>query len=171
MDLREYMLGRLKPGFAVLDCCQGDMVIWRRLRQRFECRYTGLDVKPAPHRLVIDSVRIVETSAAWYDVIDVDTYGSPWKHYAHICAKNPKKPQVVFLAVGIVKVMGVNFDHLASESLGIKWWMPSVLGTWICHEQEQAIIHAMANQHGRKIKELYAAEPGKHARYYGVVLK
>ncbi|HZU48538.1 MAG TPA: hypothetical protein VFA16_15010, partial [Mycobacterium sp.] len=82
LGLRRHFLRRYhmenKP--MVLDCCQGDGIIWRKLRQEFECDYWGVDVKPKRGRLSIDSVRILAQPGWPHDVLDIDTYGSPWRH-------------------------------------------------------------------------------------------
>jgi hypothetical protein len=83
LELRRYFLRKYHgDGLArVLDCCQGSGLLWGTLRQEFECEsYWGLDLKRKPGRLSIDSSRVLAQPGWPQDVIDIDTYGSPWKH-------------------------------------------------------------------------------------------
>lgn len=118
LALRRYFLQRYhSDGSAqVLDCCQGDGVIWRTLREEFPVRsYWGVDTKVKKGRISVDSARILGQPGWPQTVIDVDTYGSPWKHWVAILA-NLARPITVFLTIGQWQ-MGV--DRLLLESLGL----------------------------------------------------
>lgn len=85
LDLRRYFLKKYHAGSPpkVFDCCQGSGVIWGHLKREFElASYWGVDLKPKKGRLKIDSVRVLQQSGWDFDVIDVDTYGMPWKHWS-----------------------------------------------------------------------------------------
>jgi hypothetical protein len=127
LELRRYFLREYHPGAAVaigasdeprprvLDCCQGDKALWSELQKEFAVRYVGVDVKPKKGRLRIDSARLLDQDGWGYDVIDVDTYGSPWKHWFAIL-KHGKKSITVFLTIGIVNIGGIS-SQADSETL------------------------------------------------------
>lgn len=102
LDLRRHFLNKYhkdKPP-RVLDCCQGDGVIWSTLRREFAiASYWGVDIKRKDGRLKIDSARILSQPGWTQDIIDIDTYGSPWKHYSAI-KHTISKPATVFLTIG-----------------------------------------------------------------------
>jgi len=84
----------------VLDCCQGSGVLWANLRREYRVgRYTGLDVKPKPGRLKVDSERVVGRMSPSYNVIDIDTYGSPIWHWLNLLPKLTRRT-AVFLTWG-----------------------------------------------------------------------
>ena len=100
----------------VLDCCSGDGVIWRRLRREFKiATYWGVDLKAKKGRLRMDSVRILRQPGWPQDVVDVDTYGSPWKHFDAILGAL-QRPTTVFLTVGQWQ-MGT--DQVILDALGL----------------------------------------------------
>lgn len=102
LSLRRELLRPLaarKPDFSVLDCCAGSGLLWHELKREFPAaRVTPLDFKAAPGRLKIKSERFLEVNAD-FDVIDVDTWGSPWAHFKAIL-EAPKRERVVFLTYG-----------------------------------------------------------------------
>jgi hypothetical protein len=102
LDLRRHFLRKYHAGGdgRVFDCCQGDGVLWRTLRQEFAlANYWGVDVKKKTGRLQIDSARILAQPGWREDIIDVDVYGSPWGHWEGIAA-NIDHPATVFLTIG-----------------------------------------------------------------------
>jgi hypothetical protein len=106
----------------VLDCCQGSAVMWTTLQQDHVIRsYWGVDLKPKKGRMKIDSVRILQQRGWPQNVVDVDTYGSPWKHWFAIL-DNLTQPTTVFLTIGstmfkgstdsaVLAAIGCTFDH------------------------------------------------------------
>lgn len=105
------------PGFTVMDCCAGSGQIWGELRNEYECRYWGIDVKRKNGRLKAQSERILEAGAT-ADVIDVDTYGSPWKHWfallPHLTGQT-----LVFLTVGSTHTG--NQQSIALDAAGLNF--------------------------------------------------
>lgn len=101
LQLRRYFLHKYhRDGANVFDCCQGSGLLWRTLRAEFPVNgYWGVDLKQKKGRLKIDSVRILQQEGWNQDVIDVDTYGSPWKHWMAMMP-NVKQPTTVFLTIG-----------------------------------------------------------------------
>ena len=119
LKLRRYFLRKYHADDPpdVLDCCQGGGVLWQTLRRAFEVRsYWGVDVKPKKGRLKIDSVRILAQPGWPQNVVDIDTYGSPWKHW-NAMMPNVSRPTTIFLTIGqwqmgtdktILSALGVN---------------------------------------------------------------
>jgi hypothetical protein len=102
LALRRYFLEKYhNDGSArVLDCCMGSGLLWKSLRLDHPvAKYVGLDVKPKKGRLKIDSVRYLDAGGWDHDVIDIDTYGSPWKHWFAVLA-HVSQPTTVFLTIG-----------------------------------------------------------------------
>lgn len=103
LAIRRYMLDKYHQGepLRVFDCCQGEGKIWGVLRNEYEVQtYWGVDVKPKRGRLKIDSIRILQAGLKNENVVDIDTYGEPWNHYAELCDKLVQ-PTTVFLTCGI----------------------------------------------------------------------
>ena len=98
---RHFMRTYHADGLArVFDCCQGSGTIWGRLRREFTvARYWGADQKRRAGRLKIDSARVLEAPGWSDDVLDVDTYGAPWRHWWAIL-EHGRGPLTVFLTVG-----------------------------------------------------------------------
>lgn len=102
LALRRYFFQKYHSAAAphVFDCCQGSQVIWSQLKSEFTlASYWGVDIKPKKGRLKIDSARVLDQPGWNFDLIDVDTYGSPWKHYAAI-QQHATKAVTVFLTIG-----------------------------------------------------------------------
>lgn len=99
LKLRIELIRSFHPGsFDVLDCCQGSGRIWSYLERKFPCEVWGVDRKPEKGRLALDSVRILDAGILC-DVIDVDTYGSPWDHWFALLP-HVRRPVTVFLTLG-----------------------------------------------------------------------
>ena len=141
LNLRRHFLNKYSGPHLVLDCCQGSGSIWGTLKSEFEIKsYLGVDVKPKKGRLKIDSLKLCQQPGLVQNVIDVDTYGSPWKHYEAVCA-NAVHATTIFLTWGTVIQSG---DSMIARSLGIdqlrpkppqmclsfltRWALPFVLG-------------------------------------------
>lgn len=102
LELRRYFLRKYHAETppAVLDCCQGEGLLWRALRKEFPvANYWGVDLKPRRGRLSLDSVRILAQPGWTQDVVDIDTYGSPWDHWRALLPR-VARPTTVFLTVG-----------------------------------------------------------------------
>lgn len=102
LDLRRHFLRRYHAdGSArVMDCCSGGGLLWHALRREFVvASYWALDTKPKRGRLAIDSSRVLAQSGWSENVIDIDTYGFPWNHYAAALA-SVAGPTTFFLTVG-----------------------------------------------------------------------
>lgn len=128
LELRRHFLRRYHAATPpdVFDCCQGSGLLWNQLREEFPvASYWGVDLKPKPGRLKVDSVRVLQQPGLAANVIDVDTYGEPWKHWKALLP-NITRPTTVFLTMGfgMGKAMSVvSIDQL--RSVGI-WQMPGL---------------------------------------------
>ena len=168
--LRRYFLDKCfgKNEFAVLDCCQGSQVIWGTLRREYKCRYMGVDIKSKEGRLKIDSKRLLQINADKFDVIDIDTYGSP---LLHITALIPlvKKRVILFLTYGQVRMGGGNFDHSIKNILGFNFEVPNSIGVSLQLRLFDELVSGVISP-GATIDECLEAPRSSHARYLGLVV-
>ncbi len=119
LALRRYFMRKYHAdGQArVFDCCQGSAKLWTALRREFQIEsYWGVDFKKKAGRLQIDSARILAQPGWREDVIDIDTYGSPWKHWDGVLA-NSRHSCTVFLTLGQA-FFGT--DRRVLEALGVQ---------------------------------------------------
>lgn len=156
---------------AVFDACQAGGLLWGVLRREYpNVRYWGVDIQKKSGRLAVDSVRILSQDNLPFDVIDVDTYGSPWSHWLAMLP-NIKRPTTVFLTLGHVggindigndalKLMGVG-DILPKIPTSLRW----KLAAWA----DTRMLSA-AMSYGLEIIEAIESTAGPNARYIGVRL-
>lgn len=106
----------------VFDCCQGEGRIWKTLRSEFEvASYWGVDLKPKPGRMRVDSARVLATPGLRANVVDADTYGQPWTHWMALLP-NVKGAVSVFMTWG---QMALSAPHLPSlHAIGIPFKLP-----------------------------------------------
>jgi hypothetical protein len=172
LALRRHFLARYHAGTrpSVIDCCQGDGVTWKTLRKEFACAYFGADVKPKKGRLKIDSSRILAQPGWSYDVIDVDTYGTPWAHWDGIL-RHLRGSTTVFLTSGRVIIGGGSpASRQELDALGITFDVPAAFGAPIA---SLAVDYLLANvlTHGITVVEAVESTAGRHARYFGLRLE
>jgi hypothetical protein len=174
LHLRRYFLKKYhaatKP--VVLDCCQAGGVLWSALRDEFEVKYLGVDRVGKKGRLAIDSARLLMLPGLPYDVIDVDTYGSPWQHWKNLLP-NLAQPTTVFLTLG--KAGGLtSVDSAVIQSLGLqrmKRAIPQAL-RWKLDQLAVDSCLSLAYHYGIKINEaLECIPPSTNARYFGLRLE
>jgi hypothetical protein len=106
LELRRHFLRRYharERPITVLECCQGRGVLWSHLAREFPVRLWGLDLKPRRGRLKVDSTRILAAGGYSETVIDIDTYGYPWKHWSALL-QTLDHPATIFLTVGSSKL-------------------------------------------------------------------
>lgn len=175
VDLRMHFLKKYHPiGTArVLDCCMGSGQIWNRLRTEWTlAEYVGLDLKHKKGRLKIDSSRYLEAGGWEHDCIDIDTYGSPWKHWINVL-KFAQIPCTVFLTVGRGGPLGVRLSNIEIDSMGII--MPTIkkLGGGITHNLSDLSIRsclALCLKTFYVVEAIEAINEG-NARYFGIRLE
>lgn len=168
LSLRRYFLSRYADSRKVLDCCQGNGVLWHRLRSEYQLEeYWGVDVKPRAGRLRVDSARILVQPGWTANVIDIDTYGSPWQHWKALLP-NVTRPVTVFLTSGTVGVMIKSKYEL--ESIGLRGMpVPDTLA-WAIHDQALPYCLHRASDAGLEIIEAKYAR-SQNATYVGVRLE
>jgi hypothetical protein len=175
LALRRHFLRAYHPAGErhVLDCCQGGGLLWKQLEKEFPLdSYLGLDLKPKKGRLKLDSIRFLDQAGWTQNVIDVDTYGSPWKHWFALL-RNAREACTVFLTLGLVKVGGGNFDRSLLPIIGLtltKLELPNSLGVKVAALSVQAALTA-PSAHGLRLVEIQEAPASPHARYFGVRLE
>lgn len=176
LDLRRHFLSRYHADIppAVFDCCQGDGTLWGKLRAEFLVRsYWGVDLKPKKGRIKVDSVRVLECGGWDFDVIDADTYGSPWKHYAALLPR-VRKPVTVFLTLGFGRQPeGSSVCRYSLEAIGLAplWNISPITLFSKCHSLFPVACIARALDLGLRIVEATEAESHGNARYFGVRLE
>jgi len=168
LDLRRHMLNRFHAELPphVFDCCQGSSVMWSQLREEYNlASYWGVDLKPKKGRMKIDSNRIL-CQAGWnFDVIDVDTYGSPWKHYSSVVA-NATKPCTVLLTIGSTMHKG-STDKQCLKILGLDTLK---IPESFCRKLDELAFSTMlsyADNYGTIVYLVEAVSTG-NARYVGL---
>ena len=168
LELRRYFLSKYYDAPThVLDCWQGGGVMWSRLRQEFPVSsYWGLDLKPKKGRLKLDSVRVLAQPGWPQNVIDIDTYGSPWKHWSAMLP-NVTKPITVFLTIGQWQ-MGT--DNNILRALGLDGFrVPPGISVKL-HSLGLVYLLAECRQYGLQITEAVESLSDGSARYLGVRL-
>ncbi len=124
VELRRHFVDRYHPvgtPIRIFDCCQGSGTVWNAVLPLFperEFRYWGVDVKPKAGRLKIDSARVLQQPGWKEDIVDIDTYGAPWKHWFGMLP-NLAQDITVFLTIGSVGVRTEKMDKLALQNMGL----------------------------------------------------
>jgi hypothetical protein len=172
--LRRYMLDKYHTGcrIDVMDCCQGSGALWNLLKNEYECRYVGYDIKPKKGRLKIDSRRVLDVPGIQASVVDIDTYGEPWGHYFRLL-KNYNTPLTVFLTYGLIRIGGGNVSKAALEAIGLarlKGVCPQPILTRAA-ENNVSYCLAACYKYGITIVEAVEAFPRRGARYFGLRLE
>lgn len=164
-------------GLAVLDCCQGSGVIWGRLKREFRCgRYWGFDLKEKAGRVRADSALALATPglASSYDVVDVDTYGHPWKHWSALLP-NLTRPTTVFLTWGQQSFRGPDLESLQVLGLTFPGGLPRSmgLGKSFLELAIRARVFQQPASHGHRVVEAREAISPRSGgtRYIGVRLE
>lgn len=173
LDLRRHLLRKYhQQPFSVFDCCQGDARLWTKLRTEFSVsRYWGVDHIPKAGRLKIDSARVLSQPGWDDDVIDVDTYGSPWAHWIGIL-QNLKSHGTIFLTIGKPMPMAGsrNLSRLEMDVIGLKLKTVPRTITARLNELATEFMLGMALENFIIQEAVEAMNPGGTARYIGLRL-
>lgn len=166
LELRRYFLRKYHADPPdVLDCCQGEGVLWSQLRREFAvASYWGLDLKPKKGRLKLNSARILQQGGWPQNVIDIDTYGSPWKHWDAMVF-NVVRPLTVFLTIGQWQA-GTDRKILEALGLGELKVPPGIA----CKLHQLGLRYLLCRD-GIRIIEAVEAKSNGSARYVGVRLE
>lgn len=172
LKLRRYFLEKYhSDGSAkVFDCCQGGGVMWTALRRTHPVTsYWGVDVKPKKGRLKIDSVRVLQQGVS-HDVIDIDTYGSPWKHWFAMLPK-VTKPVTVFLTIGSTMFKGAT-DSSVLAALGCTFTQINLPKSFYGFLDEIGVNYCLAKGCDcATIAEAVEVSSTGNARYIGIRLE
>jgi hypothetical protein len=122
IKLRKYFLDKYHANGCrlVLDCCQGEGAIWKQIRKTHHVdRYWGLDQKRKPGRLKIDAARVLAQPGWTENIIDIDTYGSPWNIWDSMLP-NISRDTTVYLTIGqlITGTVG-SLSNSALKAMGL----------------------------------------------------
>lgn len=175
LALRRHFLRRYhrRPP-RVFDCFQGSGLLWLKLGSEFDlASYWGVDLKPKKGRLKIDSARVLEQRGWEADVVDLDAYGSPWTHWAHLVRTFEGQAVTVFLTVGMVRIGGGNFDRSVLDLTGCRFRrlvLPKGLGVRLSDHVLGSAL-GVARDAGLEAVEVQEAFPQGRARYLGVRLQ
>jgi hypothetical protein len=172
--LRRYFMHKYHDdGSArVLDCCMGSGFLWREIRKCLPVsEYLGLDLKPKKGRLKIDSARYLEAGGWDHDVIDIDTYGAPWKHWIQVLHHAPC-PVTVFLTNGINRTGGGGtLGKEAISAMGLQSLnIPNSIQGHLNQISVSYCLSACYDYGMIPIEAVEAASTG-NARYFGVRLR
>lgn len=170
LDLRRSFLREYNPDkpLSVVDCFSGEEeAIWTQLRSEFNVgAYLALDIKPKRNRLKLDSLRYLQTQNWTHDVIDLDAYGSPWRHWHGVLKRG--LDCTVFLTVGSTGFRSQQTEAL--QTLGITFPVPIGFHAGL----EQLVITAnlgLALDRFEVLRAAQAENPGGNALYFGLRLK
>lgn len=151
----------------VVDCCMGSGFIWGVLKKEFNLSsYVGLDLKPKKGRLKIDSARYLEAGGWKHNCIDIDTYGSPWKHWLAVL-NFAEWPVTVFLTIGLIRIGGGgSMQKEALKIIGIPKKTPvGIIGSLHDYACNCCLAEALKRF---DIVEAIEAESNGSARYIGI---
>lgn len=169
LTLRRYLLDKYHCGGKtadVLDCCQGDGVLWGKLKTTHKPRrYMGVDVKPRRGRIKIDSAKLLMTSFS-HNFIDVDMHGAPWRHW-FFAIQNATQPTTFALTHGRTGVQtGGSPEALAAMGLTVS--VPKTLGNRLAWDVSLPYCLAAAEDYGWKIVEAVSVGGHTNCKFIGV---
>lgn len=152
----------------VLDCFAGYGVMWGELRREFQlAAYTPIEMRKIPGRLPMDSLRYLSAGGWSHNVIDLDAYGSPWKHFFAMLPQI-KAASTVFLTIGSTGIGTI--DRALFRAAGVAFEVPSGLHASL---SDRLLSFGLAAplRHGLRILDAKESpNPGGSARYFGLHL-
>lgn len=170
LDLRRYFLKRYhEERTLVFDACQGEQRLWKTLRNEFSVQYWGVDTKPGKGRIAIDSVRLLATPGWRFDIIDIDTCGSPWRHWKALLP-GVKQPTTIFLTEGATVFRNISTAALRAAGVIFRTPLPVALGAKL-HDIARPFLFDQARQAGLEIRDAQEAPSTGSARYFGLRLE
>lgn len=180
LGLRRYFLAKYHTDDLpdVFDACQGTRVLWSNLEREFELAgYWGVDQKKQKGRLKIDSARVLALPGWKWNVIDVDVYGVPWRHWLAIL-ENATRPLTVFLTLGRAGFSGSKLSREEVAALGLGTIQKRIGGSQylgifgrVLGEVVVPILLARGNCGRMRIVEaLGATSRTSNAQYFGLRL-
>jgi len=167
LELRRELLRTIEGPLSVADCFSGTSeAIWTALRKEFNVReYIALDLKAKGRRLKLDSLRYLQGQRWTHDIIDLDAYGSPWRHWFEVLKRG--RSCIVFLTIG--NTMFRQQQAEALRMMGITFKLPGGLHSAVSESAAAyCLAAALANFNVERSLE---AENHGNARYIGVKLR
>lgn len=173
LELRKYFLRKYHTPETthVLDCCQATGQLWKMLAKEHPLTsYWGVDIKPKKGRIKIDSVKILAQKGWPQNVVDIDTYGTPWKHWVSLLA-TISRPTTVFLTIGLIRMGGGGtMDTASKKILGVETLdLPPSLQGQLWEISEEYML-AKAQKIGIMIEESVEVVSTGTSRYLGIRL-
>lgn len=115
----------------VLDLCAGEGVVWRTMRHHAKLDdYVPVDLAPRLPGTIVGDVKDERFLSAFdlsrFNIIDIDTYGEPWKPWSFI-QEHLRTPTAIFLTHGAVSTPGgSHVSNFVLQRLGIpvSWNIP-----------------------------------------------
>lgn len=158
----------------VIDCCAGSGRIWSQLRREFVvASYWPIDVKPQKGRLKIDSARVIGQQGWTEDVVDIDAYGSPWKHWLAMLPA-VDHPCTVFLTIGRGGPNRTWLGRPELDAIGLTIERVRGMRSPITHRLTEFAIGACLGRaitSNLRVVECRQAAPDGNARYIGIRLE
>jgi hypothetical protein len=132
LRLREHFLDRYHADKSpiIFDACCADSVLWNTLKKRYKFKYWGVDKRRLSSDILkIDSTRILSMDGWDFDIIDIDTWGSPFSQWFQILPRITK-PITVFLTIGSTMHHGcATKEMMPAAGLGeLTRYMPESFG-------------------------------------------
>lgn len=170
LKLRRYFLDKYHATPPrVFDGFQGSGVLWSEIRKTHAvASYWGVDIKPKKGRIKIDSLRVLDQDGWSFDVVDLDAYGSPWKHWWAV-QRWMRAPVTVFLTVGSVGFGSQ--DHTALAACGLSGLdIPVGLQKGLADHITDTCLQTVSIR-ATAVEIMEAPNSGGNARYFGVRLE
>lgn len=165
----------LVPAPAVFDACQAGGLLWDTLRREWRVRYLGVDLKPQRRAtLKVDSVRILAQPRLPFDIIDIDTFGSPWRHWLAMLPNLTRPGVTAFLTLGRAGAAVAEVEHVALEWIGIRSPLVERIPAsirWKLAEHAVGSLLMAPVAYGYRVVEVQEATSTRNARYLGVRLE
>lgn len=171
IELRQHFLKRYhaEGPRRVFDAFQANGLLWAILRKEFPLTtYWGVDLVEKKGRIKIDSARVLVQPGWRENIIDLDAYGSPWKHWLGMLAV-ASHSLTVFLTLGSRKgIQRRPLSKMEKALLEIPFKLPRALGASLV----PVTLNWMLAQACARfdVVEAIEAVPYTTARYFGVRL-
>jgi len=178
LDLRRQLLAPFSAAhpLRVLDCCAGHGRLWAALRGEFPvASYLAFDLQRRPGALRCDSARWLHDVPLTATVVDIDTYGEPWRHYfALLSAPWPQPDMLIFLTLGrgLGNMGAVSAESLAAAGIPPKWSPLMPRASDVLRDLLNTACLSLCHAHGAQVVQSLRAKPHDAATlYFGLWLR
>jgi hypothetical protein len=174
LELRRHFLRKAVgagEALRVFDGFQAEAVIWTALKKEFTlASYWGVDLLEKKGRLKVDSARVLAQPGWRENVLDLDAYGSPWKHWLNALTTSDHS-LTVFLTLRSRK--GIQRRPLTKAEraiLGIPFkLLPPAIGSALSQVTDRWMLARAWDRF--EVTEALEALPSETARYFGLRLE